>query len=184
MHWMGGGTAKTTLERDRCCARQLRAICYAYRMKDIVCRPYIFNDRSACLAIFDSNVPTFFAPEERADFCEFLGGINAEDRPYLVLTRQGSVIACGGLIAMTETRQAVLAWGMVERALHGQGLGTRLTRARLALARTIPNIAVLRLATSQHTRGFYEDFGFIVSKVTPDGFASGLDRWDMTLRLT
>ena len=141
LHWMGGGTAKSTLERDRCCARQLGAICYAYRMKDIVCRPYIFNDRSACLAIFDSNVPTFFAPEERADFCEFLGGINAEDRPYLVLTCQGSVIACGGLNAMTETRQAVLAWGMVERALHGQGLGTRLTRARLALARTMPNIS-------------------------------------------
>lgn len=153
-------------------------------MHDIVSRPYISDDFSACLAIFDSNVPTFFAPEERADFCRFLGSINTRDRPYLVLTRQGSVIACGGLITQTEKRQASLTWGMVDRAHHGQRLGTSLTQARLALARATPNIAELELSTSQHTRGFYERFGFTVSKITPDGFATGLDRWDMTLRLT
>jgi predicted GNAT family N-acyltransferase len=152
-------------------------------MNDIVSRPYISDDFSACLAIFDSNVPTFFAPEERADFCQFLGTINAEDRPYLVLTRKGSVIACGGLIIETAKRQASLAWGMVDRTLHGQGLGTSLTQARLALVGATPNIAELMLATSQHTGGFYEGFGFTVSKVTPDGFAPGLDRWDMTLHL-
>ncbi|WP_395449681.1 GNAT family N-acetyltransferase [Aminobacter sp. UC22_36] len=153
-------------------------------MNDVVSRPYMADDFSACLAIFDSNVPSFFAPEERAEFCQFLGSVNAEDRPYLVLVSKGSVIACGGLVTETEKRQAGLAWGMVDRAFHGQGLGTSLTQARLALARADPDIAELTLATSQHTRGFYEGFGFTVSKVTPDGFAAGLDRWDMTLRLT
>jgi predicted GNAT family N-acyltransferase len=153
-------------------------------MKDIVSRPYISDDFSACLAIFDSNVPNFFAPQERSDFCQFLASINDTDRPYLVLTRNGSVIACGGLIAETDKRQAHLAWGMVDRAFHGQGLGTTLTQARLALARATPDIAELMLATSQHTHGFYEGFGFTVSNVTADGFASGLDRWDMTLPLT
>lgn len=153
-------------------------------MHDITSRAYISEDFSFCLAIFDSNVPTFFAPEERTDFCQFLGSINAGDRPYLVLTRKDTVIACGGLITETGNRQARLAWGMVDRALHGQGLGTSLTQARLALARATSNIDELGLATSQHTSGFYEGFGFTVSKITPDGLASGLDRWDMTLRLT
>jgi len=153
-------------------------------MDDIVSRPYAADDLPACLAIFDSNVPTFFAPEERADFCQFLESIDTEDRPYLVLVRNGSVIACGGLGVEPERKRASLAWGMVDRAFHGQGLGTSLTLARLEQARAIPGIAELIMDTSQHTHGFYEKFGFTVTKVTSDGFAPGLDRWDMTLRLT
>ncbi len=152
-------------------------------MHDILSRPYTIDDFSVCLAIFDSNVPTFLAPEERTDFRQFLESVNGGDRRYLVLTRQGSVIACGGLIVDTETRRARLAWGMVDRALHGQGLGTRLMQARLAMVRATSDIDELGLATSQHTGGFYKRFGFTVSNVTRDGLASGLDRWDMILRL-
>lgn len=152
-------------------------------MHDIVCRLYEFGDFSACLALFDGNVPTFFAPEERSDFCEFLESIDADQCHYLVLTRQGSVVACGGLSIGTEKRQARLAWGMVDRTLHGQGLGTILTRARLEMATAVPDIAEVGLETSQHTCSFYEGFGFTVSKIIPDGFGPGLDRWDMTLRL-
>jgi len=162
-----------------------RAPCSAHTgsMNDVMSRPYLPGDLSACLAIFDSNVPTFFAPAERDEFRAFLGGIDAGDRPYLVLTRAGVVIACGGLVVGADRHRAGLAWGMVDRAFHGRGLGTCLTQARLELARAIPDLAELTLATSQHTRGFYEGFGFVATKVTPDGFAAGLDRWDMTLRL-
>lgn len=148
-------------------------------MSDIVSRPYEAGDFPACLALFDSNVPGFFASGERDEFCQFLGSVNAGG--YLVLVRNASVIACGGLVVAEG--QAGLAWGMVDRALHGQGLGTRLMQARLALAQADPGIVDVTLATSQHTRGFYESFGFIVTGITPDGFARGLDRWDMTLRL-
>nr|WMC99598.1 GNAT family N-acetyltransferase [Aminobacter aminovorans] len=147
-------------------------------------RPYVAEDFAACLAIFYSNVPTFFAPEERADFCQFLESIATEGWSYLVLTHSGSDIACGGLAVEPERKRASLAWGMVDRVFHGQGLGTRLTQARLAQARAIPGIAELILETSQHTHGFYEKFGFTAWRVTPDGFAPGLDRWNMTLRLT
>ncbi len=136
------------------------------------------------MAIFDSNMPTFFAPEERPDFRLFLETLNAEVSPYLVLIREGSVIACRGLFIEAEKRQAYLAWGMVDRKLHRQGLGTILTQARLTLARANPIISELTLSTSQHTYGFYEGFGFTVSKTTPDGFGTGLDRLDMALSLT
>jgi len=152
-------------------------------MTDILSRRYRPGDRTACLAIFDSNTPPFFAPEERAEFGRFLETLERAGWPYLVLTRAGRVVACGGLIVEAEPSRASFTWGMVDRAHHGQGLGTRLTQARLALARELPGIAELVLATSQHSRGFYEGIGFTAQCLTPDGFGPGLDRWDMILRL-
>lgn len=152
-------------------------------MTGILSRPYRTDDLAACLGLFDGNTPPFFAPEERAEFCAFLETLPAADRPYTVLTQDGRVIACGGLIAEPEPGRASFTWGMVDRASHGRGLGTRLTRARLDLARSNPDITYLTLSTSQHTRRFYEGFGFRVQKITADGFGPGLDRWDMTLRL-
>jgi ribosomal protein S18 acetylase RimI-like enzyme len=152
-------------------------------MHDIVSRPYNPDDFSACLSIFDSNVPTFFAPEERAEFCDFLNEINLTVTPYLVFTRNGLVVACGGLTIEAGARRVSLSWGMISRALHRQGLGTRLAQDRLVLARSLPGIGMMVLATSQHTYGFYEGLGFTVSKMTPDGFGAGLDRYDMELHL-
>lgn len=137
----------------------------------------------ACLAIFDGNVPAFFAPAERAEFHEHLAGVNPQDQPYLVLTEGARVPACGGLTVDAPRAQASLAWGMVDRALQGRGLGRRLTEERLALARRVPGLARLVLATSQHTQGFYAGFGFAAEGITPDGFGLGLDRWDMALSL-
>lgn len=41
----------------------------------------------------------------------------------------------------------------------------------------------VKLNTSQHTQGFYARFGFETEAVTPDGYAPGIDRWDMVLTL-
>ncbi len=153
-------------------------------MDNIVSRPYTPSDYSACLALFESNLPKFFAQEERAEFCQFLEGVNNSEPPYLVLVSDDMVIACGGLAIEPDKRQARLAWGMVDRAYHRRGLGTLLLQARLEQARAVTNIDELALETSQHSRGFYERFGFKVVKIIPDGFGAGLDRWDMTLRLT
>lgn len=152
-------------------------------MSDIICRPYLSEDLSACLANFDGNVPTFFAAEERVAFREHLESINATATPYIVLVRGSEVVACGGLTIDETRRKASLSWGMVARKLHGRRLGTLLTQARLMQARSIPGLAEVELSTSQHSHGFYEAFGFAVSSVTPCGFGPELDRWDMTLRL-
>ena len=152
-------------------------------MNKITSRPYTSSDLSACLAIFDSNVPTFFAPEEREEFREHLGNVDATTAPYIVLVLDNAVIACGGLTIDETQRKASLSWSIVDRNLHGQRLGTLLTQARLTVARSTPGLSEVELSTSQHTRGFYEGFGFSVSKVTPSGFGPGLDRWDMAMRL-
>lgn len=148
-------------------------------------RPYAAADLPACLAMFDGNVPRFFAPDERQEFEAFLralpeGGAGAT---YLVLEASGQVLACGGLAPDPAARQASLCWGMVTRSRQGEGLGRALTRARLALARSLPDIDRLVLATSQHTAGFYAGFGFALTAVTPGGFGAGIDRCDMVLAL-
>lgn len=152
-------------------------------MPDPAARAYLSEDRAACLAIFDSNLPRYFAPEERADFGTFLDSLTTEDWPYLVLTEDQRVVACGGLIVDAGLRQAALTWGMVDRARHGGGLGRQLTLFRLDLARATPGIDRVVMETSQHTRGFYDRLGFVVTKVTPDGFGAGIDRCDMVLTL-
>ena len=152
-------------------------------MSDVVFRPYTPSDLSRCLAIFDGNVPTFFDIDERDDFRAFLQGADRGEAPYLVAELEGSVVASGGLAVASDGTCARLAWGMVDRTRHGEGLGTRLTEARLALARADPRIVELRLDTSRRTTGFYERFGFTVSRIVPDGFAPGLDRHEMVSRL-
>lgn len=152
-------------------------------MSEVLCRPYRPDDLAACLAIFDSNTPRFFAPHERAEFEEHLAATHPQIQPYLVLTLRDKVIACGGLSVDLAKAQASLDWGMVDRTRQGMRLGTRLTEARLAQARDLPGVARVTLATSQHTQGFYAGFGFQVTGITPDGFGPGLDRWDMALTL-
>lgn len=152
-------------------------------MDRVLSRPYHSEDFGACLSIFDSNVPRFFSPKERVEFVKFLEDIEPAKNLYMVLTLKGSIVASGGLSIEAEPGTASLSWGMVDQAWHRQGLGSRLTDERLKLARSSAVVATVVLATSQHTRSFYERYGFRVVKITPDGFAAGLDRYDMAMRL-
>jgi ribosomal protein S18 acetylase RimI-like enzyme len=153
-------------------------------MPRITQRPYDPKDQAACLAIFDANTPRCFATTERSDFADHLETCGDPDTPYMVLIENGVLIACGGLSRPPGSPIATLSWGMVHPARHGQGLGQRLLDTRLALARSLPGLHSLSLSTSHHSSGFYRRAGFIVTGITKDGFAPGLDRWDMTLTLT
>ena len=144
-------------------------------------RPYHQNDFVACLAVFDSNLPKFFAPQEREEFVSFLQGMRRGQ--YIVLEDGSAVIACGGLVLDETGQSASLSWGMVAQPHHGQGLGTHLTQARLDIARRLPGLAKITLSTSQHTTGFYTGFGFVTQQIVPQGFGPDLHRHDMVLHV-
>src|SRR5262249_16430803 len=69
-------------------------------------RTYPPDDRTACLAIFDSNAERYFSPDDRAAFEHFLDappgffGVLCDDA--------GTVVACGGIGVRDEGRTAVL----------------------------------------------------------------------------
>lgn len=141
-------------------------------------RAYEPRDRDACLAIFDSNVPGSFLPFERPAFEEFL---DRADRDYLVIERDGGIVACGGYAVTPGTTTADLCWGMVVEDRQRTGLGRTLVEQRLARIAADTTITHVAMNTSHETRAFYEKLGFTTVQVTTDGIAPGLHRCDMIM---
>ena len=145
-------------------------------------RPFKLSDKTACLAIFDSNCPEFLDPSERSDYEEFLDK-HALTKNYLVIEQSGEVVASGGVAFYPDDNTGWFCWGLVTRDKHRQGLGRQLTQARIDLAQRTEGINRLVLDTSQKTKAFYEGFGFVTECVTENGYGPGLDRYDMVLDL-
>lgn len=147
---------------------------------DMPIRPFDPEDRDACLALFDSNVPEFFAPHERAEFGTWLH----DPGEYFVLEDGGRVMACGGvwLDPDSSERPAGLSWGMVARNTHRQGYGSELLAFRLERLRAL-GATEAHLDTSQHSAPFFGRFGFREVRRVPGGYGPGLDRVDMVAKL-
>ena len=150
-------------------------------MPNLHCNEYHSVDFDACMAIFDSNVPQFFAESERQAFEGFLLDLPG---PYLVCKEQNlGIIGCGGYAFNQQDRSADLCWGMVHKDFHKKGFGQALLLERLERIKLNPDIKKIHLNTCQLTDSFFENAGFKTSKITHDGFADGLHRHDMTLVL-
>ncbi len=151
-------------------------------------RAYTDADHAACVAIAQSNVPSYVLPGEVEAYGAWLsracGSIGSDDRcDYLVVDdATGAVVACGGIAFAETANVATLCWGLVRNDLHRAGLGTRLVEARLAMARA-RHVDEILLDTSQHTTAFFARFGFRITATTTDGYGPGLHRHDMALRL-
>ncbi len=104
-------------------------------MSETTIRSYRASDRAALLAAFDSNVPEFFGPGERAELLADLDGSNGT---FFVADKAGVAMACGGYAIAGDTLS--LIWGLVHRAEHGHGMGTKLLEHRLDIARATAGI--------------------------------------------
>lgn len=145
-------------------------------------RPWRAADRDIGLALFDSNVPKYFAKQERQDFLDHIDELPG---PYfLVMDADGKPVGCGGYAQEQDRPGSVaLCWGMIRRDRQGQGLGDALLRFRLDEIATDPVFREVRIETSQFSRGFFERYGFVETKLVMDGFAPGIDLIAMTLDL-
>lgn len=146
----------------------------------IVTRAYTAVDRAAVLRLMASNTPRFFAPHEREEFAEFLDDLSGM---YYVATDGPDVIGAGGFAADRLPGEVVFCWFMVDATRHGSGVGTSITGACWRGILTDPAFQTVRLDTSQHSRTFFERWGFTATLITPDGYATGMDRIDMQLEL-
>jgi ribosomal-protein-alanine N-acetyltransferase len=161
-------------------------------------QPYQPKDKFACIRIFDSNCPKYFAPGELDLFIEWLenqGGSglttyqsptyrNASHDAYYVLNHpEHGIIGCGGFYIKDKPAEARLAWGMVHADHQGKGHGSELYRYRLAAIRSRWPQHHVTLGTSQHTYPFYEKMGMKVITSFRNGYGPGIDRYDMVLPL-
>lgn len=144
-------------------------------------RAYGPSDRDACIGIFRSNVPQFFLDHELDRYLEFIDSSGCQ---YYVVMSGSRIVGCGGFGIRSGSDTADLCWGMVEREQHGKRIGEYLLLARLHAVVTSTSARYVRLATSQHTDGFFQRYGFRVQERKPDGIAAGLDEVEMRMELT
>jgi hypothetical protein len=147
-------------------------------------QPYSHVFEKDCLSIFDSNVPVFFASEERETF---LGFLKRQVHPYfyfIVRNTSEKIVACGGMKLEPATHSAMLRWDMVINEIQKQGIGTFLALSRLHLIAQNPDIQMVNLHTSQHSYRFYEKMGFVLQHMIPNGIVDGMDEYYMELNLS
>jgi ribosomal protein S18 acetylase RimI-like enzyme len=143
-------------------------------------RPYSTLDRDLCLAVFDSNAPHFLDPHARREFEDFLDRRNCS---YFVMEHGGALVGCGGYAIDQEKALARLLWGMVRADSQNLGLGRYLLLFRLREITKAGGIQTVHLDAPQHMVPFYEKQGFKISRLSKDGYASELDRVEMTMKL-
>lgn len=138
-------------------------------------RPYNSFDLENVIAVFRSNIPRYFGPDEEDDLRGYL-----EEHPgdYFVAEIDGKVVGSGGF-ALNNDQTVSLCWGMIRKEHLGTGLGKKLTQYRIDAAREKHGDRPIVISTSQLTRGFYEKFGLRVTKHVPDGFGPGIDICEM-----
>jgi predicted GNAT family N-acyltransferase len=142
-------------------------------------RDYKPEDKTACLEIFQSNVPDYFTPNELSDVTRLLDEALC---PYLVVENdENQIIASGGIWVDTIENSATLCWVMVARHYHGKGVGRLLVLRLLNLLHHFPFVQLVKLDTSQHTTAFYEKFGFAKCGFVENYYADGLHRYDMAM---
>jgi ribosomal protein S18 acetylase RimI-like enzyme len=142
-------------------------------------RDYKTEDKAACLEVFQSNVPDYFAQSELGEVTRLLDeGLC----PYMVVEHEGNqIIASGGIWIDPVEKTATLCWIMVERQYHGLGIGRMLVLTLLNLLRQFPFVELVKLDTSQHTTVFYEKLGFAKCGFIENYYTDGLHRYDMTM---
>ena len=143
-------------------------------------RNYVEGDRTACLALFDSNAPDFFAPDERDDYVRFLDHLSCA---YLVICSPlDGIIAAGGYYVTDQPGLGALAWGLVARTWHRRGVGHELLQLRLSHLRE-SRVRAVRVRTSQLSRSLFEHSGFRLVRLVPHGFAPNIDLVELSLEL-
>ncbi len=145
--------------------------------------PYQSEHQSRCLEIFDSNCPTYFLKEERGEFEQWLTTALDSEHCYWLLLNNEQIVGCGGIYVADNNfgraeypNEVGFAWGMIDHALHKQGLGEALAHFRLNyLRKTYPERPII-LRTTQFTYGFFEKQGFTIRQWIDDGYGIGMDK--------
>lgn len=144
-------------------------------------RSHLREDRDGCLAAFDSNVPSFFAPSERDGYVEYLDHDLPRERiESLVVEADGALVATGGV--GLRDGEARMCWGIVHAAHHGRHLGECFLLARLLLG-AAAGADRAGLDTIPKTTTFFARHGFSVVREVDDGYGPGIHRRDMALVL-
>jgi len=139
-------------------------------------REYDVQDRNKLIDILRMNVPKYFAPNEIADFKEYL---DDEVERYFVELVNGQIIGGGGIGVSDDERTGFLSWSFLNPKYHGFGFGKALLHYRIDFLYNHSGVETIEVGTSQFTFGFYKKNGFVLREIHKDYWAVGFDLYDM-----
>ena len=143
----------------------------------VIFQAYSAAYRDRCLAIFAANCPGYFAPNQRSDYISFL---DAPTPGYELCLIDGIVVGAFGLTGDAAVRN--LNWVMLAPQSRGRGLGAALM-ARVVSQAQDAAVTCLQIAASQHSSGFFANYGAVGAEVIIGGWGPGMHRIDMELQL-
>jgi RimJ/RimL family protein N-acetyltransferase len=134
------------------------------RLPPSVIRPYRPDDHGECIEIYRENEIDRFPVDDEQHFHEHLLGNGCLK---LVLEHEGTIVGTAGLSIMTSPTSecAWLSYGLVSPRLHGQGFGTTLALARLALLPVDRPHWFIWAQSVRRSQSFYQQLGFRHSHV-------------------
>ncbi len=132
-------------------------------------------DADACLAMFDSNVPGAFAPNERPEYAAFL---DDGPRDYWVACDGPEIVGAFGFSVDPEAGRGRIRWILTHSGARGQGLGRQMMAKIREQARS-RDISIVDIAASHVSAPFFGRYGAKERTRTVDGWGPGLDRVDM-----
>jgi len=141
-------------------------------------KTYEARDKNACLSLFDANCPDYFAPNERAEYEEFLDE-NPSD--YLLCAANDRIVGVFGIFP-EQTGECRLNWIMLNPRAQGMGIGSKIMDKAFKQAKYL-NANIIHIATSQVAYKFFEKFGAVTVKKTQNGWGPAMDKIEMELRL-
>lgn len=141
-------------------------------------RPYQTSDFEQVVGLFQSNTPTYFAPEEENELIRFLTN---EIDAYFVLITENQLIGCGGM-HFKSADNATICWDIIHPAFHGKGFGKELLNFRISYAKKRNKQCEINVRTSQFTYLFYEKSNFVLQSIKKDYWAKGFDLYEMVLK--
>jgi GNAT superfamily N-acetyltransferase len=144
---------------------------------NVTFRPYLPADKLACLGLFDTNCPEFFAPNERLDYVSFL---DAKQLGYELCLVGGDIVGAFGLLDY-GLQHKNLHWILLNPRSQGKGIGSAIMDRVFALART-SGVSLVAIAASHKSAPFFAKFGAVKSAVIDNGWGPGMHRVDMELR--
>lgn len=144
-------------------------------------RQYKATDKEQVLELIRLNTPGYFAPSEEEDLSLYL---DEDSEHYLVVEENGKIIGAGGYNFVVGEGLARLSWDVIHPRVQGTGIGSNLTRFRIAEIRKHSSVKEIQVRTSQHVHKFYEKMGFSLLQKVEGFWAPGFDLYDMRMLLS
>lgn len=139
-------------------------------------RKYHSNDQNALLELFQLNSPTYFSPDEKKDFINYL---NNEVEQYFIIELDTKIVGSGGINFSDNEQTGKISWDLFHPHYQKQGLGTALLKHRIHLLQAIPSVQSIIVRTSQQAYLFYQKNGFKTKEIVKDYWAKGYDLYLM-----